>query len=256
MAIIGPAEYWMGAGPVAKETHKVGLGRHRRHVNRSVAISTTEVTLRQFLRLMPDHERRHDYTVGPASEPDCPVNMVSHADAMQYCLLLSKSEGILEDQWCYEEREVGGTTEIVPRKEFLSLTGYRLPTEGEWELACRADTNTDRFTGTDEKMITRYAWCSENAEQRSRSVGRLRPNPWGFFDVYGNAFEMCQDGYYEMGASNESIEDVLHYGEKGTVVLRGHHFRAAMRFVSSYHRQRMLSEGRGAVGFRIARSVR
>jgi formylglycine-generating enzyme required for sulfatase activity len=251
MAILDRATFWMGADPAERETNEESLPSHQRYVDRSVAISTTEVTLDQFLDLLPHHKKRHDSEVGP--ESNCPVNMVSHDQAMEYCQRLSKREGIPEDQWCYKYVEVDGAPQIVPREEFVSLGGYRLPTEGEWEMACRAGTVTSRFTGNDERLITRYGWCSDNAQRKTWPVGSLRPNPWGFFDMYGNLFEFCQDRKYEIADTDGVVDDVLHYGPETFVVMKGHYYGAAPRSIASHFRSRTMARGERTVGFRIAR---
>jgi formylglycine-generating enzyme required for sulfatase activity len=101
------------------------------------------------------------------------INMTQHA-ANKYCQWLSAVTG-----------------------EF-----YRLPTEAEWEYACRAGTTTRYSFGNDEKNLEKFAWFEQNSDSKYHRVGRKLPNPWGLFDMHGNVAEWTLDGYdphaYEM----------------------------------------------------------
>ncbi len=111
--------------------------------------------------------------------------------AAAYCNWLSKEEGIAEDQWCYEIK--GQVTKL--KENYLSLTGYRLPTEAEMEYATRAGALTSRYYGETEELLPKYAWYQKNSQERTWPVGSLKPNDLGLFDVQGNVFTWCQESY-------------------------------------------------------------
>ena len=112
-----------------------------------------------------------------------PVENVDWFDALRFCIRLSHREQI---QPAYE---LQGTD--VTR---IPATGYRLPTEAEWEFAARAGSDQDYcFTG--DEVHSNYAWSDKNSRDRTHPVGVLRSNAFGLYDVHGNVFEWCWDGF-------------------------------------------------------------
>jgi formylglycine-generating enzyme required for sulfatase activity len=99
-----------------------------------------------------------------------PVICITHHAAMEYCRWLSEKTGKV----------------------------YRLPTEAEWEYACRAGTKTAYFWGDDASKIDEYAWYVNNAE-KPMPIGKKKPNPWGLYDIHGNVAEWCLDHYIADG---------------------------------------------------------
>lgn len=141
-------------------------------------IDRYEVTQEEYEKLMqsnPSHFK------GPKN----PVEQVSLSFAILYCNARSQQEGLKP---CYDE-ETG--------KCDFSANGYRLPTEAEWEYACRAGTKTDYFFGRDESQLKYYAWYADNSNNKTQPVGQKKPNQWGLYDMYGNVAEWCNDIYSE-----------------------------------------------------------
>jgi formylglycine-generating enzyme required for sulfatase activity len=163
--------------------------RHRRKLDRGFAIAAHEITIEQYKALGFDFKRDRTW----AASDDCPINMITWHEAAKFCRRLSRLEGIPESEMCYpEEDEIFEGMKLLP--EWLNRTGYRLPTEAEWEYACRAGTTTSRYYGDSSTLLPRYAWTIENAgrPQTLHPVGRLLPNQLGLFDMYGNGFEWTQ----------------------------------------------------------------
>ena len=115
--------------------------------------------------------------------PSGPLEQINWTDAAMYCNERSRGEGLAP---CYNEETWDCN---------FAANGYRLPTEAEWEYACRAGTNSQYCFGDDARSLKDYAWFAANSSGKTHSVGQRKANPWGLHDMHGNTAEWCNDFY-------------------------------------------------------------
>jgi serine/threonine protein kinase/formylglycine-generating enzyme required for sulfatase activity len=252
VVIPGPVEFLMGS-PISEKDRIPHEAQHKRRIGRSFALATTPVTLAQYRSLTKDK-----YEIGETFTYDAnlPVVAIDWYMAVKYCNQLSQAEGIPEAQWCYEIRG----DEIRLKANYLSLSGYRLPTEAEMEYATRAGAVTSRFYGETEELLGHYAWYAKTTSDILRPVSRKKPNDLGFFDVQGNCSTFCQQvaADYPTAKGDEPIED-----QEGDIVvratdhlvLRGTSFRYQASVMRSAVRSDSVPTARyNGIGFRLART--
>jgi formylglycine-generating enzyme required for sulfatase activity len=137
-----------------------------------------------------------DLSWNMGKEGGFPVNSLSQDAALMFCRWLYKKTGVF----------------------------YRLPTEAEWEYACRAGTNTLYPFGNDAKSLGDYAWYQKNSNNKYQKVGLKKPNPWGFYDMLGNVCEWTLDQYddnYFNTIGKEPVDPVIPPGSRYPRSLRG-----------------------------------
>ncbi len=265
VVVRGPAEFLMGSPRTEAERYggpeDENELQHRMRIERSFAIAATEVTVSQFLLF----RKTHHYSKVYAATPDHPINSVRWYDAAAYCNWLSEREGIPEAEWCYEPNKDGEYTEgmkVAP--DYLKRTGYRLPSEAEWEYACRAGAVTSRYFGERADLLGYYAWYSKNLlDRRMLPVGSLKPNDLGLFDMNGNAYEWIQEpsfGYRaaQDGKPTTDAEDTnIQVLDKLPRVIRGGSLSDQASDVRSAFRGYYVPSSRNnCLGIRLARTFR
>jgi formylglycine-generating enzyme required for sulfatase activity len=142
-------------------------------------MDTCEVTHELFAKVqLPNPSHWQD-------NPRKPVERVRWRDAKQYCNERSLLEGLRP---AYNEKTADWDCDPA-------ANGYRLPTEAEWEFACRAGASTPYDFGP-ATQLRAYGWFADNADRQTHPVGQKRPNRWGLHDLYGNVAEWCEDVYH------------------------------------------------------------
>jgi formylglycine-generating enzyme required for sulfatase activity len=165
-------------GEFSMGSHDYETPAHRVRITKSFLLGQTEVTQRQWERVMGNAKPWQGATHITEGR-DVPVTWVNWNEAVGFC-----------EELTVQERREG---------RLPSERSYRLPTEAEWEYACRAGTKSRYSFGNDEELLGDHAWFIENTAFRDRNhpqaVGRKRPNAWNLYDMHGNVAEWCSDWY-------------------------------------------------------------
>ena len=147
-------------------------------------------------------------------DPTRPVEKVRYYEALDYCAAITRREA-----------EAG---------RLSSGFAYRLPTEAEWEYACRAGSTNLFSFGDDASVADKYAWTLENSEAETHPVGLKQPNPWGLYDIHGNVWEWTLDWFAEYPAGD--LKDPVGPAQGIYKVFRGGSWNHAVEFARSRNR--------------------
>ena len=250
-AVIEPGRFTMG-GPSWVKFPK-SEPKHQRVIPRRFAISTTMISREQYDRMMGLE------IIETGTSDNHPAVNVSVDDAMRFCLRLSGEIGLPKEEDCFvpadwsSKNEARGT--MVRHPNALERHGFRFPTEGEYEYACRAGTNSFRHTGYAPELLSYYAWYAENSAGHVHPVGLLCPNPWGLFDCLGNVFEMCQDTRHIEAGGNEIIDRAGVADDQGNLVLRGTAYSSSGDSNSSHYWISGSNSPDKILGFRVVQTL-
>jgi formylglycine-generating enzyme required for sulfatase activity len=191
LVLIPAGKFLMGSPETEKDRHESET-QHEVTISKPFYMGQYEVTQAQWEALMgpkpPNFEGGNR-----------PVQCVSWQESQEFCKKLSAKAGCT----------------------------VRLPTEAEWEYACRAGTKTQYYFGDDASQLGQYAWYKDNSGEQTHDVGGKLPNPWGLYDMHGNLCEWCQDWSADYPAGPQTDPKGPSYGIErpgggGTIrVLRG-----------------------------------
>ncbi len=216
--VLIPAGTFMMGSPTDERWRNDDETLHQVTISKPFYMQTTPVTRRQWKNVMGGNIQPSPYF----GDDELPVGMVSWNDVQDFIKRLNQQEGTNE---------------------------YRLPTEAEWEYACRAGSTTAYCFGDDHNLLGKYAWCQENCVDIS-PVGLKKPNAWGLHDMHGNVFEWCQDWYgdYPSGV----VTDPIGPSEGTHHVYRGGFYGWGPFFLRSAYRCNNMVDGSSIfLGFRL-----
>lgn len=263
--LIPAGEFLMGAPDGEKGRQEDEFPQHEVHITKPFWLGVYEVTQAEYEQVMGYHRSAsHDAGVDRSgiSRVDTrrfPVDSISWRQAFEFCNRLSQEEGFPP----FYKLSAPDDESLRPEVKVLGGSGYRLPTEAEWEYACRAGTTTPYSFGEtiqeDQAYINRLFPPSAGILS-SAAVGSYPANSFGLYDMHGNVAEWCNDAYdyayYEdcpiddpQGPSADDLKK-NHRGQNG--VLRGGSWSNSLEQSRSACRLRVL--GLGGIGFRVAKN--
>ncbi|MDR1218295.1 MAG: formylglycine-generating enzyme family protein [Treponema sp.] len=250
-----------GTFTMGSPSTEVGRGsdetQHSVTISKPFYIGKYEVTQKEWYDVMGSNP---SYFKGD----NLPVEQVSWYDVIEYCNKRSEREWLTPAYTIDKTRSDGNNTNGRDNVKWVvtwdrNANGYRLPTEAEWELACRAGTSTPFYTGSD--ITTNHANYNGNYPYNNNAKGEYRgktwavgsgtPNPWGLYDMSGNVYEWCWDWY---GAYSGTQTDPAGVAGGSYRVVRGGSWCNYAQYVRSAYRFSDAPSSRyGTFGFRLVR---
>jgi formylglycine-generating enzyme required for sulfatase activity len=229
LVLIPKGTFMMGS-PESEEERQKDRTQHEVTISKDYYLGVYEVTQAQYEKVIGKNPSHFQGAVVGNENADLPVEKVSWDDAVEFCKKLSDLP---------EEKKAGRV--------------YRLPTEAEWEYACRAGSKTVYSFDDEEGLLPEYGWFDRNSSDRTHAVGLLEPNAWGLYDMHGNVWEWCSDWYGEYPKS--AVSDPTGLAKSAVRVLRGGSWYDDAAICESAFRHGNAPELRGINrGFRLALS--
>jgi formylglycine-generating enzyme required for sulfatase activity len=288
MTLLGVAQE-LSVSPTVHDIRRLEQPQHRVVITQPLLMGATEVTVGQFRKFVESTgyktEAEKDGLSMYASPgfrvtDDSPASAISWNDAVVFCIWLSRQEQLEPP---YEPHESEQQTIFVPRPKsklgasggyemkttpadpykttvnkwrVLGGNGYRLPTEAQWEYACRAGTTSQYSFGDDHKQLEKFGWYVENSGGTTHPVSMKAANPFGLHDMHGNVWEWCQDFYSEEYYQSSPLNDPQGPTSGDFRVLRGGCFRHTRSVCRSAFREGLNPYANTNVyGFRVVRTL-
>jgi formylglycine-generating enzyme required for sulfatase activity len=237
LVLIPSGDFLMGSPDSDKDAFDDEKPQHRVAISRSFSLGAYPVTQEEYQRVMGQNPSEFE------GSGRLPVEMATWFDAVTFCNRLSEAE---------------------KRTPFYKVTdlevsirggdGYRLPTEAEWEYACRAGTTTRYSFGDDDDQLAEYTWYHGNSGGQTHPVGQKPPNTWGLYDMHGNVWEWCWDWYDARSYGQSPVDDPSGPLRSTARVVRGGSWYRDPRNLRSADRYWHAPEDRrNCLGFRVAR---
>ena len=203
LALIPPGTFLMGSPDSDSLAAADEKPQHRVTITKPFYIGMYPVTQEEYVRVTGLKNPSYFSSEGPGKDAvkgldtsRFPVEEVTWEDAAAFCEALNSRDAKKPAGW-----------------------RYTLPTEAQWEHACRAGTTTMYFFGDDPGQLDDYGWYGQNSNGRTHAVGTRKPNPWGLYDRGGNVYQWCRDGYAPY--SSDASTDPQHGGASDARILRG-----------------------------------
>jgi formylglycine-generating enzyme required for sulfatase activity len=197
---------------------------HKVRINNPFYLGTYPVTQREWEAVMGDNNNPSNF-----KGDDLPVEQVSWDDVQKFIKKLNEKE---------------------------STNKYRLPSEAEWEYACRAGTITRYSFGNDESELGDYGWYDDNSDDKTHPVGQKKPNPWGLYDMHGNVVEWVQDRWHSDYNDTPADGSAWESGDSADRVFRGGCWISRAMSCRSANRNHLDPRNRDDyLGFRILREL-
>jgi formylglycine-generating enzyme required for sulfatase activity len=235
MVVIPPGKFLMGAGTGDEDASENEFPQHEVRIDYAFALGLHTVTFAEWDAALVAGAKLEKPDDKGWARADRPVINVSWQDAQDYLAWLN------------------GRLGLADRPD-----AYRLPSEAEWEYACKAGTSTRYNFGNAEYQLRAYAWFSGNARGRTQPVGRKQANPFGLFDMHGNVWEWCEDAWHASYREPGRPDDGKPWlgSNSSSRVLRGGSWLDYPQNLRCANQSYWTATYRfGLMGFRLARTV-